>query len=401
MFSVQNEATNPIRCGNDGGCKVRYDWSSTGFVYGYSPAYVAFGSRQSAIVSGRGNYNNIKRAESSQSLITELSFNGEGVEWNPEVASNNALGWYDVSNIGYTMGNPQSTKDVTPLLRGPTGNYYNIPTSLIYNFAGTESYRVRIAPRVTKVEIYEDADATVEGFQSGGTKLKISADGLTGDWTKTSVMVGDATCTIDAVISSTLTGAVVCSTGASSQLTSDQTFPIAGGLGLKRTVYKPTTEEDDSEWGKFISTASVFDHHTDPSTTGTLARTKDIMAGTEVLNQGLNHYGQVLEGYFLAPATGDYLFYPSMSAYGNLYFLADATKKVADLTSAVTLVNPGNGKYNYGYRGFTRFQQKTEAFALTAGEAYPIRVICGDKHYGRYCSVGVEFVRASSEPAHP
>lgn len=217
--------------------------------------------------------------------MEELSIDGNLNNWELTIDSDTRLDKWQEDNLRAIVGDQPPNRNSTPRARFITGDSYIRNTARHCNFAGDDCWNVRTHAKI-------DSISANQGNTNGGQELTIRGWGFESG---TDVTVAGEACTI---ISAQM-DEVKCVTGQSSAASVDNVNQ-PGQPGIARRVYDPSSS------GQSVS----FDHLTANPPTWPLVDEKLELVFEQPTDYSYK-VGQIWDGYFKAPATGEYRFYLS------------------------------------------------------------------------------------------
>ena len=179
------------------------------------------------------------------------------------------------------------------------------------NFAGDETWKVRVHPRIDGINV-------AEGYTTGGQEMIIS--GWSFNSTDISITVDGVDCPVNYDASSSTS--ITCTTGEADAISTD--FAQPGTFGIKVNSVDPEVPP----FGDTLSDGT-FDDDT----------TTYLYTAWEEERNRLESYGTYFSGYFKAPATTNYRFYTSADDECQIYLDSttpyDADSEVTHVTEMI------------------------------------------------------------------
>jgi hypothetical protein len=286
--------------------------------------------------------------------IEELSLGGTLTSYGETITSDTRPAGYIVRDpLTAVVGDDQApAKDVEPRARFRVGDSYIQSTAKHCNFAGDDCWNVRVHPVI-------DSISASEGSVTGGQELRITGFGLLGD---AEVHVNGVECDVK----SASEGEIICSTGEAGA--PSVTGPQPGSPGLIQTLDGKKT------------LLTTFETHVN-----------------------LLHRDNVyFDGFFKAPAAGNYKFHLSSDDHSHLSL--DEAKFDASAPAEASFVQKANRSYASGWRDFhaeipSVMDNASEWITLEEGEYYPIQGYLREHSGQDHFSVAVEYEMSETASA--
>lgn len=304
-------------------------------------------------------------------------------DWEGLITGETRLPNWTIGAVSTIVGKNDPNRDAKPDVNfSRFGRARLMESSRHCSFDGTDCWTIRVHPKV-------DSVSAATGYLNGGQTLEIKGWGLQGK-TSTTVTIDGVDCAVDPLRSNN--EKITCITGKANAVS--YSGPQPGQHGLTSRFVNPTD----------VTVTPTFEN----SLTGTYPSTVTLATSMDTLWNGVDEKSvNNLDGWFKAPATGNYRFYIAADDQYKLWL--DATNPFDKVTPVTTtLVEIGQSNWFKGWRKYVHdnpissYQGKivTDWITLQAGKFYKIRGQHRDTGGSMWSNVSVEFQKPNSE-AHP
>ena len=294
----QAEATNsacPETSEHD--CMVRYSMRYTPHLHDVSPSNVYLDQQLSLLLNPMGAMDAIS---DDMDPVVHIKFSGTRTDSEGLFDNEKRLSGYQVGHLKTKSGD-QHPGNQDPEVRFRVGNAFKRETAKHCNFAGDDCWYVKTHPKI-------DSISTEEGYITGGQTLTIDGWGLKGaSMDDVNVSVDGVPCTV----TEHSLEKVKCVTGATDAV-SVTGVSQPGSPGLTQVVRDSDNENDNPYWGM----------RTDGNVP--IVETK-LLTAFENSYSNYTRAGTIANGWFRAPAAGNYRFLMSCDDACQLFI--DATNK--------------------------------------------------------------------------
>ena len=311
--------------------------------------------------------------------IKELSLGGFLTNWSETIDADTKITAFTYRDPLTTyVGNHPPTKDAKPRALFRVGDSYVMNTAKHCNFKGTECWNVKVHPVIDKI-------SASEGSVLGGQELRIEGFGFSGD---AEVLIDGIKCKIN--IEKSSDELIVCSTGEKKDGQPSQNGYQPGSPGLIQTTIKPENGNTMPSWADRTN-----DKHT---------RTKSHLTTFETHVQDLNKDARLINGFFKAPATGDYSFRLSSDDSSKFFLSQDAyNSETAEPQFQDSEAVAYRNKYCYWRDFFAENPvgpSASEWIHLEEGQFYPMEAYMREHRSLDHLTVAVEF-KTEETANHP
>ena len=217
--------------------------------------------------------------------MEELSFDGFLNNWEETIDKDTGMSDYQPDYLSAFSGDQKPNKQTVPRARFITGDSMISSTARHCNFAGDDCWNVRTHPKIESI-------SESSGNTNGGQELTIKGWGFEHQ-DLVDVTVAGVACE---VISTTM-DEIKCTTGAAAGASIDGVTQV-GQPGIAKRKYDPDNGNSGVDF-------NALDNKSHPMTEEALELV------FEMGNTASHKAGWVWDGFFKAPATGEYRFYIS------------------------------------------------------------------------------------------